>query len=512
MSEVERKSNDCNATSDVSQICQSFDTTLYIRYCNIPVCSTCLTKPEHKGHHLEENEIIYLAKENELKEYADKFESYYLPHFSREQKRLDDILKHHQDMIEDEKQKIIDQEKELKDKIRLKTDKLIQDLEGQWENILEKTEILKKNTENNIVEINKRVNDINSKKDCLDIETICNLKDEMEDFEKNVDLSYLQLPLEGKKYKRGTLNQNQTENIVGCLEKVMMSDIIDFRVLRSFNTNIESIESISVNEDDTIWTNSKDNVVREMDLQKEIKIQKQYPVAVRDIAITKSGDLLLAELNDTPSIKKLNRSGNLRVFYSHPGGFLRTPFSATALHVQTNGNVLVGFKKDNTGKGAYQKIIGLSPNGNRLRELLLAVDGKSLCTLPYRITANEIDDIIIVDQILGNEGRIVAIDKTDNLKWIYTGNTTGKIQNTFSPHGIVTTSQNNFIVCNERNNALHVLNENGQVLICQDISYFGLEIPYAIAINNKGHLLLSSLKQDEDKEKAVISVLRFTGC
>ncbi|CAG2212877.1 unnamed protein product [Mytilus edulis] len=481
MSEVERKCDDCNSSSDVFQKCESCDIFLCIRCgkthpdrkhkilnlekdevvkpilkikqckyhkdrdisnfclnCQIPVCSTCISKPEHKGHLLEENETIYMEREKELKEYADTFESYFLPHFSREQERLDQISKSHQDIMEEEKQKIIDQEEELKEEIRKQAKTLIEGLEIKWKNNL--------------------VKDISSEKDCLDIDIICELKKEIEDFEKNVDLSYLQLPLEGKKYKRGPLDQNQKKSIVGSLENFSMQNIIDFRVLQTFITDTEPIESISVKEDDTIWANSKDKAVRKMEIHKEIKTGKKLPEAASAIAITQSGDLLLAVVNDTSSIKKLKKSsGNLKVFYSHQGSFRKTPFSATALHVQTNGNILVGFKNNNPGKEAYQKIITLSPNGRELRELKLAFNGKSLCTIPYRLTTNDNDDICIVDHISENEGQIVVIDKCDDVKWRYPKTNPGEIPNKFFPNGIVTTSQNNFIVSDERNNALHVL-------------------------------------------------------
>lgn len=540
MWEVERKCNDNNGSSDVSQICQSFDTTLYIRSekpilkktpcvshkendicnfcldCNIPVCSTCLTKQnkKHIGHILEANEVIYIKKEKELEEYAVKFNSVFIPHFTREQERIEEISKNHQDMIEQGKQKIIDYYEYLEDKIKRQRDQLIEEFEDQLKEILNETDELKSKTESNIEKIERKIQCISSNKDCLDIGIICHLKKDIEDFKKTVDLSYFQLPLEGKNFQKGALSQ--IENIVGCLEKVMIPDIIDFKVLGSVDTNTENIESISVNENDTIWTNSKDKVMRkfEMDLDKEINMLEKKPIPVNDIAMTKSGDLLLAVVKDN-CIKTLNKSGTIKDFYNYKTGLLRTPIYATALHVQKNGHVLVGFKEDNPRKETIQKIFVLTPNGRKERQLELAnEDRESLCTLVYRLTTNNNnDDIIIVDQISIIEGQIVAIDKSNQLKWCYNGNTTGELHNTFSPRGIVTTSQNNFIVCDERNNALHVLNENGQALMCPDLKLFGLQIPYAIAINNNGHILLSSIKQHEDnKEKAVISVLRFTGC
>ncbi|XP_063402141.1 uncharacterized protein LOC134686399 [Mytilus trossulus] len=500
------KQCDSHKERDISNFCLD---------CNKPVCSTCLSTHEHQGHVLEENEIIYMRRSNKLRKYSDKFKSYFLPFFSREQERLDEMLKHHQDMIEEEKQRIIDNDKELKDKITQQTDHLLQELENQWEDTRGEIKQLKQKTERNIVAINSRVQLIDMKQTCNDIDTICELENDTKVFQSNIDHSYLQLPLEGKKFRKEIFDEIQIENIVSALEKVKLSDVIDFSVLGSFDTNTESIDCISVNEDDTIWTNFNNNLLRKykMDLEKGINMLEKKPIAVNDIAMTNSGDLLLAVVKDH-CIKTLNKSGTIKDFYNYKTGLLRTPIHATAVHVQKNGNVLVGFKEDNPRKETIQKIFVLTPNGRKERQLELANENReSLCTLVYRLTTNNNnDDIIIVDQISINEGQIVAIDKSNQLKWCYTGNTAGELQNTFSPRGLVTTSQNNFIVCDERNNALHVLNENGQVLLYKDKGSFEIESPYAIAINNKGHILLSRIKQDENKGKAVISVLRFTGC
>lgn len=131
-------------------------------------------------------------------------------------------------------------------------------------------------------------------------------------------------------------------------------------------------------------------------------------------------------------------------------------------------------------------------------------------TFPYRITTNKSCDIIILDKLADNKGRIVAthvVQKHIEIKWIYSGINNLEM---FDPWDIVITPHDNVIICDPRCHALHILNCEGHIITKESLSPLDIYYPCSMSITKEGLLFIGCKK--EYRKNAMIHILKFTGC
>ena len=147
----------------------------------------------------------------------------------------------------------------------------------------------------------------------------------------------------------------------------------------------------------------------------------------------------------------------------------------------------------------------LSQDGKRL--ILFEFDqiGERLFTWPCRLNSNSSGDVCVVDWTDSDNGRIVCLDSTGVLKWIYAGNPYNA-RKLFHPYDMVTTSDGNvYMVCSAKENAIHVLNHEGEIIKYQQSIDLGIYRPYSMDIDREGRLLVGNYQGQ-------IFTLQFTGC
>ncbi|CAC5418604.1 unnamed protein product [Mytilus coruscus] len=134
--------------------------------------------------------------------------------------------------------------------------------------------------------------------------------------------------------------------------------------------------------------------------------------------------------------------------------------------------------------------------------------GKSIFTNPYRIATDNENNIYVInllDEYLS--GRIVALGKTNDVRWIYSGNLDIKEGQTFKPTNLVTTCLNNIIVTNKDNHMIHILNTSGQCIhYLNTKDQLGIEFPYSLDIDNRGTLYIGCNTYQNETEAKIYTV------
>lgn len=88
----------------------------------------------------------------------------------------------------------------------------------------------------------------------------------------------------------------------------------------------------------------------------------------------------------------------------------------------------------------------------------------------------------------------------------YNGPNDTKPNQLFDPWDIVVTSHDNVIICDMRNNALHVLNSDGQIVTCQKTHSLGIKYPASMDINKNEKLILGCGTENEESKTSYLGI------
>ena len=495
------------------KIHKDFDICSFCQFCEEPICSRCLVQM-HQGHSFQEIEKVYKEKIQNLDKCHTKISSEFILFFSSERNKLEKLSELQKENYENEKQKIIEHDKKVKDKIALYSNELLQELENQWNDTHSRIEKLKSDMEQTIFGLEMKLSLIKENQQSIDIENICNITKEVNNMIQNMNLSPIPLPWEANQFLQGEVNQENIEMLTGSLQKFNLLKIINFHVLKSYNTDLSIIGSISTNKlDGTVWMRGyKESLLRRLKLagdKQPIGLEDITNIKVNNIATTNSGDLLMTVVGN-PCIKKVEDSGEITDFYKFPKNIFGSCQLPLGLHASVDGTIIIssvekGGKKYSVSKSSHRQVEVLSQDGKRLNLFEFDQIGERLFTWPCRLNSNSSGDVCVVDWTDSDNGRIVCLDSTGVLKWIYAGNPYNA-RKLFHPYDMVTTSDGNvYMVCSAKENAIHVLNHEGEIIKYQQSIDLGIYRPFSMDIDREGRLLVGNYQGQ-------IFTLQFTGC
>ncbi|CAC5418606.1 unnamed protein product [Mytilus coruscus] len=145
-----------------------------------------------------------------------------------------------------------------------------------------------------------------------------------------------------------------------------------------------------------------------------------FKIDVFDMSLLASLDLLLSSKESNLEILSCSTSK------IEPTKYSVNPSVTLGVHKTSDHKILVG-TRENQPKAfpvnGPRQVIMMSMNGKKEKVYHINNNGKPIFTVPYRITTDNDDNIYVID-ILDKEesGRIVALDKTNGVRWIYMGN------------------------------------------------------------------------------------------
>ncbi|VDH95271.1 Hypothetical predicted protein [Mytilus galloprovincialis] len=107
-------------------------------------------------------------------------------------------------------------------------------------------------------------------------------------------------------------------------------------------------------------------------------------------------------------------------------------------------------------------------------------------------------------------GRIVALDKTNRVRWVYTGNPDINKKQTMKPKDLVATKSDNIIVT-DTHHMIHILNTTGQCIhYLNTKDQLGIHNPLSLDIDSTGTLYIGcNTYKDEPNEAKIYTVSGF---
>ncbi|VDI37644.1 Hypothetical predicted protein [Mytilus galloprovincialis] len=455
---------------------------IYCEDCKVLLCAVCLLE-SHRNHNLTKIAEVYHRKVKELKEFEDKIHQE-LPFYTDLEKELKQIKSVENDQYDEIKKRILKKESELKEIITKQKENIITELDKLWKPREE--------------EISTQLKETAEKSDALTrnkakIEETFQSHNALAVFTASSKLNN-DLPTRPV----NTISEQKTvfsETKVIDDNKEAFGSILtipEFKVTETFTSegNIWKIETFADNSN--ILCLSGELTIKSFKL-KNSKCETKSVVRVDKVNIidmTKAKDnTLLFTVLTSSEIKCLptfTPDSKIETFTSI------SPLIARGIHA-TNKNILIGFK-DNGNMFPLQEdsrrgILVYDYNCRHMRTYEYDTNNQRLFTLPAVMTTNINEDICVIDytNITTWEGRVVVLEKYGNLKWTYNGHPSINSKNHFIPFDLVTTSKGLILVSDRDSNAVHMLSMEGCLVTSLNESH-GINRPLCLNINQDGQL------------------------
>ncbi|CAC5379315.1 unnamed protein product [Mytilus coruscus] len=285
-------------------------------------------------------------------------------------------------------------------------------------------------------------------------------------------------------------------------------DKFRFKVLQQFKTKLPIVESVVCCEDGTLWISyCFTYTLQKIQLNKgsvPVQVLKKLKVNSLDMALLPTGDLLISSMEPVLQILS-NATGEIKqATYSF------TPLQTTAVHVTKANQIIVGVREKGEPfpvKGPRQVIV-MDMDGRKEKVYHLDNDRQSIFTVPIRIISDNDNNIFVLDRLKADvSGRIVALNKTNGIRWVYSGQLDIKKQKKFQPGDLVVTKSDNIIITDRDNHLIHILNTSGQCIhYLNTKDQLGFELPFSLDIDNKGSLYIGCSTYSSEPEAKLYTV------
>ena len=209
---------------------------------------------------------------------------------------------------------------------------------------------------------------------------------------------------------------------------------------------------------------------------------------VRDMVVNKATDEVFVSCFASKNIKVVNSVDEVELFATanlHPAG----------ISVNSYGDIVVCGVEDYRRRYKPEhknKLLVFSKEGRLKREIERDQMGDKIFAYPEYIDVNINGDILVSD--IEKEG-VVILSAEGKVKKLYKGPPKGTMDKSFDPRDLKCDKEGNIVVCDINNNALHLLDINGEfqrLLLCEED---GLYWPDVVSIDNRGHVWVRELWQ-----------------
>ncbi|XP_076095307.1 uncharacterized protein LOC143065498 [Mytilus galloprovincialis] len=225
------------------------------------------------------------------------------------------------------------------------------------------------------------------------------------------------------------------------------------------------------------------------------------------MSLTDNNDVLLSLYDDVSLLT--TKTGEIKPF------LYLSPLYPLSIHVTQHNEIIVGVKDGskpfNITEKSCRKVIIFEMDGKPKQSYEYDKHKLRLFTIPYRITTNVNNDILVIDKTSSKNGRMVVLNREGQVKWTYQGHSqVNSGDNLFHPSDILITSVGHVIVSDFNNSALHVLSAEGDVLACKVMGDQGIIYPVSLDIDTKGQLWVGCYSGYTHRTDAKLHVVKMS--
>ncbi|CAC5418608.1 unnamed protein product [Mytilus coruscus] len=272
-----------------------------------------------------------------------------------------------------------------------------------------------------------------------------------------------------------------------------------FKEIKQYKTEQNLVENLVSSPDGALWIS--DFYSHKLHKIKLTNVLLSFKIDIYSMAILPYGNLLMSTMESNLKILSFRSTKIDTTKYSV------NPLITLAVHVTNDHKIIVGARENQTNSfpvNGPRQVIMMNIDGKK--EIVYHKDnkGKPIFTVPYRITTDNNNIIYVIDVLDEKDnGRIVALDKTNGARWIAAFNKTNKVkwvyggnpditkEQTFKPKDLVATKSDNIIVTDDDNHIIHILNTSGQcIYYINTKDQLGIVLPYSVDNDNRGTLYI----------------------
>nr|XP_034332270.1 uncharacterized protein LOC105331473 [Crassostrea gigas] len=462
--------------------------------CDIPICTHCVSSESHKNHKLVDIFTNYEKKKEDLQNDLHKCKKYLSPKYQ-------EIAKHiafHKADLRKNSEKLTTDINKHGEALHREVDTIIQKLKSDLDEMDSKILAVLNKQEDQIThtisKITQSIADLKKLLDSNDISLVSAYKSKIDEFIKLPTKLTVSLP----NFTPQKINPEQHYQQFGSLSAFSITteeygytmetseagssplkQLLDEpRIISIIMTKYTYLNSVTCHSDEEIWTcGDFDKIMGFYNLQGELvkSVQTKSGMDPRDIAVTRSGDLVYTDYNDrTVNIVK---NTQIQILIKQRGWKPRN------VCISSSGDLLVVIDNDD---GKQTKVVRYSDSTEK-QSIQFNEKGQPLYSsgdIKY-ISENRNLDICVADS---KARAVVVVNQAGKLRFTYTGHPS-TTKGSLSPRGITTDSQGRILTADNNNDCIHILDQDGQFL--RYIDNYQLDWPWGLCVDTRDNLFVA---------------------
>lgn len=282
--------------------------------------------------------------------------------------------------------------------------------------------------------------------------------------------------------------------------------------LKPLQTSLSSVTSICVLLNGTLWVGCASSRRLELIVEKNCAIDiPPIMTNVVGFALGMSGDLFVTDIEHCKVRRREHHSGKLTLVKTFK------PIQPVSIHISSvvsPDSIYVGLIDcSHKSSDDYDDIIGTVVVMSSEGEINTTIgNGRPTeLRIPNRLTTCKFSKcLLIIDSLSPGNGRIVSLAQNNTVHFTYNPVQNNTL-NTFNPTDLVCSQDGKTVICDNGNDLLHVIDNNGLLDYYIDTKSCGIEKPWSLALVNENKLYVGTYiykggKASKESQKGVVYV------